>query len=356
MHSRVFIFQLMALLAGILPLSAQTWLVKTISGRDYVPLADVASFYGLVENLPQPEKTLLMRSPQRELLIAQDSREATINGIKHWFCFPVIENDGKLQISRMDLGKTLEPAFRPERIEGITPFSTVVLDAGHGGYDRGAYSSFAYEKDFTLDLARRVRDLLKKRGLNVVMTRNNDTFVPLETRAAISNRQRNAIFVSLHFNSTDSNPAANGLEIFCTTPRGAPSTDYGNLRTRDMIAEKGNLSDMQSFALACSIQHSIIGKNQPLDRGVKRSRFAVLRLTTAPAVLVEGGFLSNAQESRLIASAPWRDKLAAAIVEGIVSYRSLAEKKTVPKLASEYQTGIPKSPNISQKFEQSAGN
>jgi len=325
--------------------------VQRVEGRDYVPVTDVARFYGLTELIPQPEKTLLLRSPQRELTVIQDSREASINGIKHWLCFPVINVNGTLHVSRMDLGKTLEPAFRPEKIEGFAPFSIVVLDPGHGGHDRGALSPYASEKDFTLDLARRVRDRLRQRGFTVVMTRNSDAFIELATRARIANRQRNSIFVSLHFNSTDTNPNANGAEIFCTTPRGAPSTDYGNLRGRDMIGEKGNESDMESFALACAIQHAIVGKNAPLDRGVKRARFAVLRLTEKPAVLIEGGFLSNAAEARQIANPAWRDKLADAIVEGIQAYRRLAEQRLAPKMAAEYRTGVPKSPNILQKFE-----
>lgn len=353
MRALVFSFILTGFLGS---LWAQDWQVSRIDGRDYVPITDVATFYGLTELIPQPEKTLLLRSAQRELLVIQNSREATIDGIKHWLCFPVIEAAGKLLISRMDLGKTLEPAFRPERIDGFTPFSTVVLDAGHGGHDRGALSPYASEKDFTLDLARRVRDRLRKRGFGVVMTRNSDTFVELADRARIANRQRNSIFVSLHFNSTDTNPNANGAEIFCTTPRGAPSTEYGNLRVRDMVDEKGNESDMQSFALACAIQHAVVGKNAPLDRGVKRARFAVLRLTEKPSVLIEGGFLSNATESRQIASTPWRDKLADAIVDGIMAYRRLAEQRTVPKMASEYRTGVPRNPSLLEKFENTTAN
>ncbi len=139
-------------------------------------------------------------------------------------------------------------------------------------------------------MARRVRNELQKSGVNVLMTRNTDAFVELHDRAAIANAKQNAIFVSLHFNASP-NLSAEGLEIFCITPRGSPSTEYDELLVRDMVQEYGNENELQSFTLANSIYHSLHGSLKMTDRGVKRARFAVLRLSKLPSVLVEGGFL-----------------------------------------------------------------
>ncbi len=99
---------------------------------------------------------------------------------------------------------------------------------------KGAVSSYGCEKDFALDVARNIKPLLEAKGLTVKMTRDSDIFVPLELRARIANASKDAIFVSIHFNATDMNPAASGFEIFSLTPRGAPSTQDDALALRFM--------------------------------------------------------------------------------------------------------------------------
>lgn len=300
---------------------AFAWELRSIGGRDYVTASEIATFYGLTDPATPGPNSHSFSGGGRSLVFTRDTRSIEINGIVHWLAFPVLEKDGALLVSRMDLGKTIEPAFRPEMVPDARPFTTVVLDAGHGGHDRGAASVFECEKNFTLDVARRVRDALRDSGLKVVMTRNSDVFVELAARAAIANRTPQAIFVSLHFNAADTNPDANGLEIYCVTPRGAPSTAYELVTVRDMIEESGNVSDLQSFVLANTIYKSLHTDLQMTDRGVKRARFAVLRLSRVPSVLVEGGFLTNVSDSRRIASKPWRDSYARAIARGIIAYR-----------------------------------
>ena len=319
------------------PLVVQGWEVKSFNGREHVSVPEIASFYGLGSEEQDQANSRTMKGAGREFSVQRDSRDVTINGIRHWLAFPVVEDAGRLFISRLDLGKTIEPAFRPVFIPDFPAVTTVVLDAGHGGKDRGAQSPYEWEKNFTLDVARRVRDQLKKAGLRVLMTRNSDTFIELPERASIASSLKNVIFVSIHFNAADWNRDANGFEVFCVTPRGAPSTAYEQTRVRDMVMENGNEHDLHSFALANTIYHAMHGKLEMTDRGVKRARFAVLRLAGVPSVLIEGGFLTNPADARRVASKQWRDSYAAAITRGILEYKKLAELKVPPREVAAYR-------------------
>ena len=326
-------------IAGMLACSlpAYGWEIRFFGGHEHVPLQEVAAFYGLEESPAPDANSKKLCGSGREFLVTKSSREVVVNGIKHWLAFPVVEEGGRFFVSRLDLGKTIEPAFRPTHIRGFPAVTTVVLDPGHGGKDNGARSPYEHEKNFALDVARRVRDQLKKSGLRVLMTRNNDSFIELPARAAFANRLKDVLFVSLHFNAADSNPAANGFEIFCATPRGAPSTAYEQTRLRDMIEENGNEHDIHSFALANTISQALQGKMNMTDSGVKRARFAVLRLAGVPAILMEGGFLTNAGDARKIASKAWRDQYAASISCGILEYKKLAEQRIPPREVGAYR-------------------
>ena len=176
---------------------------------------------------------------------------------------------------------------------GVGRFGTVVVDAGHGGLDRGArgMDGRSLEKIYALDTAKRIERGLRARGYRVVMTRRRDNFVPLPSRVATSNRQRGAVFVSVHYNWTGRS-AVSGTETY-----------YYNSR---------------SYPLAANIQREVDRAAPTPNRGVKRSRFHVLRNNARPAALVELGFMSNPRELRLIKSASYRQRLADAVVRGIV--------------------------------------
>ena len=344
MHRAIIALAALWLFAADLP--AFEWELHQFDGRDYASLKKVKEFYSMEEDGQAPEKTMFLSKPRCSLRLTRDSREVEINGALFTLCFPIIERDGAYWISRMDLGKTVEPALRPEAVPGIHNFTTVVLDPGHGAQDKGAASPYQYEKNFALDVARRLRDNLQKSGLKVVMTRNSDVFVELQERAAIANETPSCIFVSLHFNASP-NFSASGLEIFCITPRGAPSTEYDELVVRDMVQESGNESELPSLVLASAITNALQGSSLTmLDRGLKRARFAVLRLTKVPAVLVEGGFLSNLKDAALVANTEWRNKYAQAIATGILEYKRLAEFKEPPRQVADYRNGVP--PRTSQ--------
>ncbi len=318
-------------------LAASDWQVVKLHGREYLTVDNIAKFYGLPANVTPVDKHIHLDNGRISLDVELDSREMMINGAHTWLCFPVTEKDGQYLVSRVDLSKTLEPQLRPQMIRNLGELKTVVLDPGHGGYDKGAISPYGYEKDFALDVAKSIKPLLEAKGLKVVMTRNSDNFIPLELRARIANATRDSIFVSIHFNATDANPAASGFEIFSLTPRGAPSTADDALALRFMNMEAGSPVEAPSLALSMSVHHSVVGHFSEYDRGIKRARFAVLRLTKIPAVLVECGFLTERGESRLIAKSAWREKLADAIATGILNYKGLVDNHTRPMMVADYR-------------------
>jgi N-acetylmuramoyl-L-alanine amidase len=174
-------------------------------------------------------------------------------------------------------------------------FRTVVIDAGHGGGDPGARSRWGgMEKTAALDTALRLDPKLRAAGFNTVLTRKGDYFVPLEERARISNRQENAIFVSVHFND-------------------APSRRISGVETYYKAAP--------ALKIASAIQSSVCSLPGVTSRGVKTANYRVLRRNEYPAVLVEGGFISSPREGPKCASPGYHEALAGAIAQAIISVR-----------------------------------
>jgi N-acetylmuramoyl-L-alanine amidase len=174
-------------------------------------------------------------------------------------------------------------------------FETVVIDAGHGGHDSGARSRRGVaEKTVALDTAQRVESKLRAAGFRTVMTRNSDVFVPLDSRVAIGNRQRNAIFVSIHYNHTRRR-AVHGVETYYKSP--------------------------YARSLAVRVANHVSGKAGLANRGPHTANFRVIKKARYPSVLVECGYLSNAREASRCASAAHRDRIADAIVAAILEQR-----------------------------------
>jgi N-acetylmuramoyl-L-alanine amidase len=334
--------------AQITTFGAGEWQVVKVSGHDYLTVDNIAQFYGVPAGVAPAGDKMELETKKHSLEFVSGSRESMINGARSWLCFPLVEQDGKYLVSRTDVAKTIEPLVRPHRV-AVGKVETVVLDPGHGGHDKGQVSKYGYEKDFALDVARKLRPLLQSKGLRVIMTREGDYFVPLEVRAQIANAARNSVFVSIHFNASGDDPNATGFEIFSFTPRGAPSTSDNAVRSASFSMQPGSEVDAQSMALSACIYHSLIGHLPEYDRGIKRARFAVLRLTKVPAVLIEGGFLTERAQSKLISDKDWRAKLAGAIGVGIESYRTLGAKKQPPMLVADYRKqtkSVPTEPGI----------
>jgi N-acetylmuramoyl-L-alanine amidase len=174
-------------------------------------------------------------------------------------------------------------------------FGTVVIDAGHGGKDNGAYRKFGgAEKIATLDVAKRLSRKLRESDLKIVMTRSTDVFIPLEQRVAIENAQKNSIFVSIHFNDS---------------------------RRRGIHGFETYYHSANSYDLAHRIQSKLMTIPHSANRGVHTANFRVLRLARYPAVLVECGFLSNRLEGGEARDSDYREALADRIAEAVVEQR-----------------------------------
>ena len=184
--------------------------------------------------------------------------------------------------------------------QGAGEFSTVIVDAGHGGFDRGGRPlAGAPEKVLALDTAQRLAKVLRSKGFRVIETRKRDTFIPLSTRTTISNRTSNSIFVSIHYN-WGRRRGARGVEIYYFSPR--------------------------SWRLASNILRQAVRAYPTESRGVKRNNFHVLRENRRPAVLCELGFVSNPQDNRYLQNSTYRQRIAERVAEAIVIERQSAQR------------------------------
>ena len=181
------------------------------------------------------------------------------------------------------------------------------------------------EKELTLDVAHRVDRLLEAEGIATVMTRLGDTYVSLAERAAFANRVSDCIFISIHFNE-DNRPVSTGVETYYATHQITP----GSFMTSwlpfswQALSESPNL---ESQSLAGFIQEALVARTQAFDRGTKAKQFFVIANVTSPAVLVEGGFLTNKEDSSRLTSEDYREQLAAAISDGILRYRDAVKQR-----------------------------
>ncbi len=293
------------------------WTLIKIGGRDYLPLDNVAEFYGL-GRVQRNGGEALMELGARSLRGSANSVEFYINRLKFNLSYPLEESGGRICISRMDLTKVIEPVLRPQKIKNAEKVDTIVLDPGHGGHDKGAESPYGCEKDFALDVGLRARMLLTQAGYKVVMTRSSDVFIPLHERAALANQYANALFIAVHFNSGG---AGTGLETYTLAPRGVPSMMADGPRISDLDPCPGNINDSQNIALATATHAAMVVRSRMFDRGIKRARFVVIRDITIPGVLIECGFLSNSYDAKLVATASYRQQMATSILQAVQNYR-----------------------------------
>ena len=336
------IFSLLAVLCLAGTAFAGDWTLVKYQGRDHVTLENVAHFYSL-NSVERVSNNFTLRNGGRSLRGAVGSNEFYINNLKFILSYPIEEVDGRMIISRMDLTKVIEPVLRPSRIKGAELVNTIVLDPGHGGHDNGATSNFGYEKSYTLDVALRARDMLQQLGFKVYMTRTTDEFIPLEERVRFANRFSNALFISIHFNSGGN--AASGLETYTLAPRGVPSMAADGPRLSDLQPCPGNVRDAENTALATATHASLVYRSQMYDRGIKRARFVVIRDITIPGVLIEGGFLSNPDDSRRIASAAYRQQMALCISNAVRNYRNAVSSPPPDLVASRTEKLSPVAEN-----------
>ena len=172
----------------------------------------------------------------------------------------------------------------------------IVLDAGHGGEDPGANRGDAVEKEITLEVAKMTKTLLEESDYKVGMTRDSDDYIELRNRSKIANERNAKVFVSIHCNSSEEDEGK-GIETYYTEQKG-----------------------LEDKILAEMIQESLIKQTDANNRGIKVANYTVIVRSTMPSVLVEVGFLTDAEENELLQNEEYQRKLAKGISEGIKKY------------------------------------
>jgi len=235
---------------------------------------------------------------------------------------------------------TLAPALaRADGSIGPNRFDTVVIDAGHGGDDAGARGAAGLlEKELVLDIAYRLAKRLAGNGLRVVLTRRDDTFVPLEERTSIANDARADLFISIHGNATH-DTKVRGIETFFLAL--SASDDHAGqvarrenqaFRTEDTPAKRSDdalvaiigdlitnehMEESNEFARLAQLE---LAGDPKVARGVKQAPFVVLESVQMPAALVEIGFLTNRLDEQLLQGTEERDRIAAALVRAALEF------------------------------------
>src|SRR3954468_9424944 len=202
----------------------------------------------------------------------------------------------------------------PQTSEGPTPpstapFALVVIDPGHGGQDSGTTKTGMVEKELTLDVAHRIQRLLQERGLATLLTRADDTYVSLQARAEAANGQPDCVFVSIHFDEATKSAAA-GIETYYAARQ---SSLPDRVASWLPFLQRTSLepASVESQSLAGFIQEALVTRTQAVNRGTRSQQFYVLANVRHPAVLVEGGFLTNKDDVNKLANGDYREQIAA---------------------------------------------
>ena len=301
------------------------WNPETINGVQYIPMSEVRTHYKLTRERTEGRQKVYEVPEKIQIRMQAHSQDMFMNNMKFVLSYPVADHPSKgLMVSNMDLHKIIDPVLRPTYIANRRSFNTVVIDPGHGGHDSGTRNRISREADINLSVAKKLRDRLKGMGYQVVMTRDTDNFITLQDRVRIANRHSNAIFISIHFN--DGGPSARGVETFTLAPAGTSSSMSRNIR---QDALQGNSQDSMNIALATAVQgHMLKGPlaikegTSMVDRGIKRARYSVLCTIKHPAILVEGGFMSNPQEALLISTERYQNFMASSLAAAVRQYRT----------------------------------
>ena len=283
--------------------------------------------WGAFNSLSKPRQlstglgaTYALETGRGPLLMKMGTHAVRLGGVEYWLGFAPKLIRGLPYVHALDARKTLQPLLAAPPPPFAENRRVVVIDPGHGGKDSGAKSSTngEYEKHYALDCARRLQHLLEAAGWLVILTRTNDTYLTLPERVAIADRAKADLFLSLHFNSGTGNGAQAGVETYCLTPSGMPSTLLRETGDDPREQHPNNAFDEQNFQLATRVHRSVLAVTGASDRGVRRARFmGVLRNQIRPAVLIEAGYLTNPNEARKVATPAYRQSIAQGIARAL---------------------------------------
>lgn len=304
-----------------------TWEIVKIEGQEYVSIDSIKRFYAFDTMSRSGGSIVLTKGNQTEktkmltVSFRVGSNECLMNNVKFIFSHDISTIAEKAYVSRIDLGKLIDPVLRPNIIINAGDFKTVILDPGHGGKDPGAVNSLGSESTYNLKVANLVKAQLQATGFKVIMTRTDDRYQSLQERVDFANSvKENAIYISIHFNS--GSQSARGIETFTLSPPGI--SHYGSdVKSSDSHLFAGNEHDSANIALATAVHGWTLFKlgTRTFDRGIKRARFSVLSGVRHPAILLEGGFMSHSQEAKMINTEGYQRAIADGIVFAIKRYR-----------------------------------
>ncbi|MBI5384530.1 MAG: N-acetylmuramoyl-L-alanine amidase [Verrucomicrobia bacterium] len=284
----------------------------------WVPLAN----WCVANNLGQPQKIganqFAAATRGGALVVQAGSQVARWEGTQLWLGYAPRVSKGQALLHWLDIQKTLDPLLH-RSAPAPKPGRVLVLDAGHGGADSGTHGTARQlEKHFTLDWALRAEPLLRSNGWTVFLTRTVDQDVPLTNRLALADRVGADLFLSLHFNGLAAQARHSGIETFCLTPAGMPSSVTRGYEDDPRQEFPNNAYDRENLQVAFRLHREVLTATRAADGAVRRARFmGVLRGQRRPAVLIEGGFLSNPEEARRISTAAYRQKLAEALARAL---------------------------------------
>ncbi|MBA2123656.1 hypothetical protein B9J78_01760 [bacterium Unc6] len=312
----------------------------------YVNVVEFCNRNNLIWEWDVISQKFTIRSPEHEAVFFINSNTALINNQPTTLKLPLIYKSGALFISKDAVQVFLIPALVPSAVHRIR---RIVIDAGHGGHDPGAVHFGIHEDDINLSIARHLEKELLSNGIEVIMTRKTDVFVPLSQRVRIANTSGADIFVSIHCNAcrgrrrTRTRPK--GFEVFSL---GGPMDEESRLKEaveRGRLKYEGGISEnvglnirallwdiiqdenkIESKQLSQLIVSSLDRSLATPNRGSKTARFYVLKWTHIPSVLVEVGFLSNRWEASKLTNTHYQKMVAESIADGILRFKELYEK------------------------------
>ena len=273
------------------------------------PLTNLHSSVAPTYALPTPAGVLVMRTGS---LLAQWA------GLELRLGYAPQLIGGEPFLHTLDLQKNLIPLLSAAAAPVPGP-RVIVIDPGHGGTDSGTSSVLPgkFEKDYTLDWAKRLKVLLEAAGWTVFLTRTNDAEVSLPGRVEFAETHKADLFLSLHFNAAAGSENA-GIETYSATPTGMPSSVTRGYEDNVTMTFPNNHFDALNLQLAARLHREVLAATGGQDRGVRHARFlTVLRGQNRPAVLIEGGYLSNPAEAKLINTTEHRQKLAEAVAKAL---------------------------------------
>ena len=267
-----------------------------------------------------PVATYAVGSSNGVMVLSIGSREAAWNGVEIHLGFAPQIIDGEIFVYSLDLEKNMKPLLCDPILAQVQLNPVIVVDPGHGGMNSGTHSILdgQFEKEFTLDWALRLAPLLAREGWQVFVTRTNDVDESLSNRVAFAESHHADLFISLHFNSLAPDTTPSGVETYCLTPRGMPSTLTRGYTDPWSESFPNNAFDAENLQLAILLQTTLLHETGMEDRGVCRARFmGILHGPRCPAVLIEAGFLSNPADARQIETGSFRQKLAQAVADAL---------------------------------------